>query len=208
MEESKHERMVSTVNLKKLKENFSKDELVQYIAELREEKAANDSFKLITKRVEFLEKSQLIAAQYTRRESIEISGIPETITDKNLGSKCVDILDVIGCDKIQSWQIHACHRLKNRRDTICRFVTRKFADSALHNRKHLKNLPLQELGIPDNNKIFINESLCPQLKFLHYKVRHVLKSKTIFSFNLWKGKLTIKLHEHAQDIYIYAILTN
>ena len=46
MEESKHERMVSTVNLKKLKENFSKDELVQYIAELREEKAANDSFKL------------------------------------------------------------------------------------------------------------------------------------------------------------------
>ena len=113
MEESKQERMGKTVNLKKLKENFSKDELVQYIAELRDEKAANDSFKPISKRVGFLEVSQLIAAQYTRRESIEIAGIPETITDTTLESKCVEILEGIACDKIKPWQIHACHRLRN-----------------------------------------------------------------------------------------------
>ena len=30
-------------------------------------------------------------------------------------------------------QVHACHRLRNKKNTIIRFVNRKSADIALHN---------------------------------------------------------------------------
>ena len=48
--------------------------------------------------------------------------------------------------------------------------------TALYIKKNLKNLPLNELGISESNKIYINESLCPQLKFLHFIFRCALKS--------------------------------
>ena len=87
-----------------------------------------------------LERSHLLSLQYNRRESLEIDRIPENICDKDLETKALNILTEIGVTKIQHWQVHACHRLKNKKTTIIRFVTRKFADEALHMRKKLKSI--------------------------------------------------------------------
>ena len=173
--------------LKKL----NKDKLVGYITTLRKRVEELEAYKDIEKRVVELEKSHIRCQQYNRRESIEIYGIPEDVV--NLEITTLAILNEIGVNNIHPWQVHACHRMKNKNVTIIRFITRKFADLAIHNRKELKNFDNRKFNFNDDVRIFINESLCPPLKYLHYKVRLALKAKKIAAFKLWKGKLTIKL---------------
>ena len=200
--DEKFEKLKSTISPQKMKDAFSKDELVKYILLLRQEKEEAASYNLIAKRVEFLEKAHIISLQYNRRESIEISGIPENVPDTELEDKCTGILKEIGCGDIEPWKYHACHRLKNRKITICRFITRKITGNALHNRKKLKDLDKTKVGLPSDSRIYINESLCPQLKYLHYKVRCAYNEKKIYAWNVWKGKLSLKLSQHDKIRYI------
>ena len=50
--------------------------------------------------------------QYSRRESIVISGIPNDVKHRELGDKVLHILRTIDCD-IKGTDISACHRLGN-----------------------------------------------------------------------------------------------
>ena len=160
----------------------------------------------MAKRVELLERTMVKSLQYNRRESIEIHGLPETIKDENLEGKCLDLLGEIGCGHIQPSQVQACHRLKNRNKTIIRFVNSKHANAALHNKKKLKEVKKENYGLPKEDKIFINESLCRPFGFLAYVIRKALASKSIESYNIWKGKITLKVHgvqhyiSHIQDL--------
>ena len=97
---------------------------------------------------------------------------------------------------------YACHRLKKCNNTIIKFTSRKFADAALHYRSKLKNIRKNSFGFAEGTKLFINESLCRPYQFLNYKVRQAAKVKKIFSYNLWKGKLTSKINETDRAIII------
>ena len=179
-----------------LKKNNNKDELCGYIHLLRTRVEELESYLTITKRVQLLEKSHLKSLQYDRKENIEIHGLPEAITDTNLESSCIEILKDIGCGEINEWQIHACHRLKNRNITIMRFVNRKHADLALLNKKNLAKIDKSKYGLDKN--IYINESMCRPMAFLAYKVRLAYKSGKVQSHNFWKGRLSLKI---GNDIY-------
>ena len=205
---SKLEEMSSS-DMDKLKKNHNKDQLVAYIQTLRSKVEELVSYQLVSKRVELLERSHLNSLQYQRRESIEIHGIPQSIADDNLESYCTDVLEEIGCGEIESNDVHACHRLKNRDKTVIRFVNRKHADLALHNRKKLASIDKKKHQIPSQSPgLFINESLCRPMQFLEYKVRMAYKRKLIKSYNLWKGKLSLMLNEkkhfisHIDDLII------
>ena len=164
--------------------NFSKKDYCSYIVGLRNKLEELESYRLISKRVEILERNLLQNMQYNRRESIEISGLDKVI-NANLEKTTVGILEDIGVGKIESWQVHTCHRLKNPETAIIKFVSRKHAALAIHNRKKLKNLDTSKHGLNNDAKVFINESLtCRPLKFLHYKVRQAFKNKKIAYFNL------------------------
>ena len=117
-------------DIKLKKELKKKDFLVDYIINLRSRVEELESYNIIAKRVQMLERSQ----QYNRRESIELAGIPTSVPDEDLGQTSLSILSQIGVEEINSWQIHACHRLKNKKNTIIRFTTRKWADLTIHNR--------------------------------------------------------------------------
>ena len=194
--------MNGTKESNQLKDKYNKDNLVQYIQYLRNRNEELESYKLISQRVEMLERSQVRHLQYNRRESIEIHGIPENVKDDALEKSAVNILESIGVKNIKPYQIHACHRLKNKRNTVIRFTTRKFADGALHHRKHLREVKKEDLGFAEGTKLFINESLCPPMKFLHYKVRLAHKNKKIVGFNLWKGKLSLTVAGNDDSIVI------
>ena len=189
---SKLEEMNSS-DMAKLKKNSNKDELCGYIQELRGKLEELQSYQLIAKRVQMLERSHLQSIQYSRRESIEIYGLPESVSDNDLEQTCINILDDIGCGKIKKSAIHACHRMRNKKNTIIRFVNRKNADLAIHNRNKLKNIDKAKHGLTDN--IYVNESLCRPLQFLLFKVRTAFKAKKITSYNIWKGKLSLKIDE-------------
>ena len=74
---------------------------------------------------------------YSRRENIEIYGIPDSVNNKNLEKTVVQILNSIGV-KISSYKITACHRLKKEKNSrysnvIVRFMNRKDAYKAIRN---------------------------------------------------------------------------
>ena len=179
-------------------EKKSKKDLCAYIQQLRGKVEELESYQYITKLVQNLERSHLRSLQYNRRESIEIHCLPETIPDERLEDTCLEILNDIGCGVINKWQVHACHRLKNKKNAIIRFSCRKHADLALHNRGKLKSLDKTKHGLDGN--IYINESLCRPMAFLTYKVRTAKKNGKVESYNFWKGKLSLKLNNRTYPI--------
>ena len=82
--------------------------------------------------------------QYSRRENIIISGIPDTIKQDGLERKVLEILQSIGL-LISSYEIAACHRLRKPRNyqypaqPIIRFTNRKAVDFCLENLNRLLN---------------------------------------------------------------------
>ena len=191
---------MNTSDLKKLKQS-NKEDLLAYISLLRGKVEELQSYQLISTRVSLLERSHVNSLQYNRRESVEISGVPEAVSDGNLETYCLDVLEEIGCGEIDKMDVHACHRLKNRKNTIIRFVNRKHANLALHNKKKLKSIDRTKYKLPTESKgLFINESLCRPMQFLAFKVRKAFSAKKINSWNLWKGKLSLKINEKTSVI--------
>ena len=187
----------------KLKKH-NKDDLLGYILKLRNKLDELESLSLIAKQVNQLQRSHVRSLQYNCRQSIELHGIPESIPDTQVESKCIEILKEIGCKKVSPEGIHACHRLKNKKNVIIRFVNRKDADLALHDRGNLKKMNKGKLNLTDN--IYLNENLCRPMQFLVYKARCAYREKKIKSYNFWKGKLSVTIDNinfpisHVEDI--------
>ena len=80
--------------------------------------------------------------QYSRRENIVISGIPNSIPQNQLENKVLDILNTIDC-KVTSYDIAAVHRIGGKKsskyptNTIVRFVNRRAAIFCIENRDRL-----------------------------------------------------------------------
>ena len=70
--------------------------------------------------------------QYTRRNNIEIQGIPARVKDEHLENKVIDIFRCLKIS-IDPSDIEDCHRLGNStpKNTIDRFVNRKFGKKVL-----------------------------------------------------------------------------
>ena len=99
--------------------------------------------------------------QYSRRESLVISGIPEDIDHNALEDKVLDILWTSGLN-IRKDEISACHRLYKPRNSryparvVVRFVNRKVAQIMLSRRKQNQVEVKRVLGL----NIRFYESLC------------------------------------------------
>ena len=78
--------------------------------------------------------------QYGRRNNLKIERIPTSISDDELETTAVGILNSINVD-LDSSDVMTCHRFGKSKDdkpkkTIIRTVNRKFCKKALHNRKN------------------------------------------------------------------------
>ena len=96
---------------------------------------------------------------YTRRENIEIVGIPESVKQNDLESTVVNILEEIGV-KVSSYNIASCHRLKlskgeKCRNVIVRFINRKNVYKSLKNSWKLTNSSYKSKF---NNQIYLTEN--------------------------------------------------
>ena len=69
--------------------------------------------------------------QYSRRNNVEISGIPQSVSDNQLEEKVADILEAIDVN-ITTNEKEACHRLgKKTKNLIVRVINRKHCLKAL-----------------------------------------------------------------------------
>ena len=114
--------------------------------------------------------------QYGRRNNLEITGIPDSVPQRDLENKVVDILNAIGVN-VSNDDFEDCHRIRksqnNSEKTIARFTNRKVVKDTLYNKKKLKTvnraalerekamLFLYENLSEENNKIAF---LCRKLK--------------------------------------------
>ena len=108
-----------------------------------------------------LDKRIIECEQYSRRENLIISGIPDSVAQKDLQSKVLEILGAASL-QLRPDDIQACHRLAKPRNSryparvIVRFLSRKIVDFCLTNRERVQNEIRQSLNI--NIKVF--ENLC------------------------------------------------
>ena len=138
--------------------------------------------------------------QYSRRNNIEISNIPEKIVQNKLEVYVLKFLSDIDVN-LESYDLVAVHRLgkytvgKNR-VVIVRFVNRKDAYHCLRVSKNIKKSKNKEF-----KRFYINENLCPENKKIFnflFKLMKMDKIKKVWSYN---GSVFYQLLDSDEDYY-------
>ena len=131
--------------------------------------------------------------QYSRRDSIEIAGNPEEVGD-DVEQAVINLLRNIDVE-VEKDDIQACHWLKKKGRIICKFVNRKSAEGAKRNGRKLKDIDKNKLTFNARGKLYINESLCPAFRKIHWKSKKLYKGKYVDSFWTHNGTVKIKIGE-------------
>ena len=150
------------------------------------------NMKLLEK-MEALEKQQIQSDQYSRKETIEIRGFDENLPDVEIEKKVVQVLNAIKENhdaEFTQEDIHACHKLKNKKIVICKFVSRRRMRTTVTNRKRLKEKDLSGIG-GIQGKVVIHESMTYHYKNLHWKCMQLKKARIIKDAWFCNGKYKI-----------------
>ena len=130
-----------TDELKELNTDFRKFE-----SDLAINRNVNDK---LTKQLILVERKCWANEQYSRRECLEISGIPESIQDDDLEDYITKIFNE--CDTpVDPANIEACHRLKSKarpKKVIIKLSKRKDVFNILQLKKKLKSVDIRKVGI-------------------------------------------------------------
>ena len=130
--------------------------------------------------------------QYSRRESLRISGIPEMAsenTDQIVMTLCNE---TPRCDPpLQDSDLARSHRSgdieKTNRVILAKFSTYKIRDRVIRARTNLK-----DFNKDNDNPIYINEDLTKRKADLLYRARQFKKEKLILDTWTWDGLVRIK----------------
>ena len=114
---------------------------------------------LLIEQIIQLERNAVNNAQYHRRKPIEVSPVPASISDEELGNNICKALFLTGYEVILD-DLQACHRLKKRR-LIVKFKFRKQKRKFLIDRKNLcnKSENLSQLKFAGISVVFIKSFL-------------------------------------------------
>ena len=156
----------------------------------------------LIKRIVLLERHCWVNAQYSRNECMEVVGIPCQVDDKHLKEKLLSIFQKVGCT-IAAKFIDDCHQLgKNNDRVIVKFTRRKDCKQALQVKKDLKDLTVDDLDLPQETKIFVNQSLCPYYRILWSKTKCLQSMVKINNFFTSGGTVKVKIDENSKPLAI------
>ena len=105
-------------NNKKISDDINemKDQIIQNL--IKSNKNLQNKVQILEEKLENIENDQKNITisvesnnQYVRRNNLEISGIPNSVSDEDLESKVIEILSKINI-KLQKKEIEACDRLQ------------------------------------------------------------------------------------------------
>ena len=186
--QNKFDKMLSNINteLTSLRDRFTKME-----SQLLVTRRVNDH---LMKQNRILERKCAANEQYPRRECLEISGIPDSSLNNNLEETVLKIFNETGVT-VNSRDVEVCHRLNqkaNPKKVIIKLSKRKDVARVMNNKKKLKSMKPQNIGLPSDCKIYINESLCKYYKYLWWKCKLLQTRGSIQSFWLTIGSIRIR----------------
>ena len=118
--------------------------------------------------------------QYSRRNNLDIQGIPDSVPDDQ--EKVIEIFNQINV-KINKFNIDDCHRMgKSKKTTIVRFVNRKNCKAVLEKMFGLnRKLDNEKLGFQWDARIFVSENVTPYKQHLPWKCRELKQAGKILS---------------------------
>ena len=203
-----------------VKQHRTNEEMLRQIEELRDEiKTIKEMLKEMTtfnphrninRRMIDIERRLAEQEQYTRRECVEIVGLPQDINGEDLENHVVKTFDAAGV-QVTRRSFHAIHRLRDRKIVIAKLVNRRDTIKILKNKKKLRNLNNDNKKKLNAQKIYVNESLCRPYRQLLGKCNALFKKKQLTSFYTVNGKLKIvydndnteevAVISHVQDLY-------
>ena len=193
-------KLTMKVNNKVLEEvrNLS-DTITKLISELSITKNLNI---LLSSRLVTLERQSWANAQYSRRECLDIVGIPREVSGEVLEEKVMNIFDKIGCN-ISPDNIESCYRISKKSDTvIVKFSRRKDCQQVWQVKKDLQKMKMEDFDLPGSGKLFINRSLCPYYKVLWSKSKKLQNLGKIHSFLISGDTIKIKINENSPPLSV------
>ena len=131
---------------------------------------------------------------------MEISGIPDSIPNNNLQETVLKIFNETGVT-VNSRDVEACHRLNqkaNPKKVIIKLLKRKDVATVMNNKKKLKSMKPQNIGLPSGCKIYINESLYKYYKYLWWKCKLLQTRGSIQSF--WVTNESIRIRHQNDEV--------
>ena len=134
-------------------------------------------------------------AQYSRRECIEISGIPNSVGDNELEEKVLKVFNKLGVT-VNEENVEACHRIKQGSDRlIIKLSRKKDCQQVMKVKSDLRNLNVSECDLPAGTTLYFNESLCPYYRWIWSCCKKLKNSNIIFGFYTVNGTVKVKQHE-------------
>ena len=182
-----------TEEVQKLNTNF---ELLKY--DFSATRIENSS---LNERLIGLQRQCWANAQYSRWECLEITGIPSSVSDKDLEEVVCKAITKAGVD-ITADNIEDFHRVGNKGQTIIKFGKRKVPRQVLSVRKDLNKVKMSDIDLTGQSTLYINQSLCPYYRMLWSKTKTLYKKGKIDSFYVSNGNIKIRLQENARPITI------
>ena len=183
----------------------------QIVAENKKLQSDIEIVKNVNRKLEdkivYLEKNQAKAEQYSRRNNVEISGIPNTIPDNDLETTVISIRRDSGVE-IDSKDIEGCHRLPLSRNSRgqdkrvnVKFVNRKHLEALLRYKKQISSKSLNHLNVP--NKVFVSVSLCSYYRYIWVKCKDLQRQGQVNHVFCLGGVVCIKFSENGSPTKLY-----
>ena len=121
------------------------DALLKLQSELAVSQQVNS---LLSNRLTNMERQCWANAQYSRRECLDVVGIPSEVGADVLEEKVLNIFGKLGCD-IPSKRIEACHRISKKSSTvIVKFTKRKNCQQVWSVKKDLQKIKMEDVNLP------------------------------------------------------------
>ena len=191
----KFDNMLPNINteLISLRDRFTKME-----SQLLVSRRVNDN---LLKQNPVLERKCTANEQYSRRKCLEILVILDSISNNNLEKTVLKIFSEIGVT-IDSRGVETCHRLNqpaSPKKVINKLSKRKDVARVMSNKKKIKSMKLQNIGLPSNScNIYINKSLCKYYKYLWWKCKLLQTPGSIQSF--WVTNVSIQIRHQNDEV--------
>ena len=158
-------------------------------------KQLNDKLSDIDDALYICQKNIINNDQYSRRENLVISGIPDSILQNDLENEVISIINKIGLENLSSYEIVACHRMFKRKNdryparTIVRFTNRKVVDFCLDNRDRLLS---RKVDLRMNLRFYVN--LSEENEYVYKESQQLLYYGLIHKFFIRNGFIKIVVH--------------
>ena len=193
MDERHEEHMENLVEeVKKLTSSFAKRKSELAISK--------NTTIVLSGRLVHMERQCWANAQYSRREFVEVVGIPSSVHQNQLEDSVCKIFDKLN-GNIDKDNLEDCHHLKGDR-VIVEFSKRLDCKQVLSVKNDLKNINVADLGFEGDGWIYINQSLCSYYKILWSWSKKLHNMGRIYSWFASGDTIKIKILEHGDFVSV------